>query len=78
LAFEEAQEKLGEEACERLLTKYFRSIASDLSFTSGYLDLNVASRFIPEACLKKIHKNIEILHDTLSLKPGQNRHTASC
>ena len=30
LAFEEAREKLGEAACERLLTKYFPSLVSDL------------------------------------------------
>ena len=68
LAFEEAREKLGEAACERLLTKYFPSLASDLSFASGYLDLNVASRFLSETCLKKVRKDIEILHDILNLE----------
>lgn len=67
-ALEEAREKLGEETCERLLTKYFPSLGSDLSFASGYLDLNVASRFISEACLKEVRKDIEVLSDTFNLK----------
>jgi phosphoenolpyruvate carboxylase len=67
-ALEEARDKLGETACERLLTKYFPSLESDLNFAFGYLDLNVASRFLPEAYLKKVHKDIEILHDTFNLE----------
>jgi phosphoenolpyruvate carboxylase len=67
-ALEEAREKLGEEACERLLEKYFPSLVSDLSFASGYLDLNVASRFLPEACMKQVRRDIEVLQDTFSLK----------
>jgi phosphoenolpyruvate carboxylase len=67
-ALEEAREKLGDETCERLLKKYFPSLASDLSFASGYLDLNVASRFLSEACLKEVRKDVEILRDTFSLK----------
>ena len=67
-ALKEAREKLGDDACERLLTKYFPSLASDLSFASGYLDLNVASRFLSVACLKEIQRDIEFLRDTFSLK----------
>jgi phosphoenolpyruvate carboxylase len=36
-ALQKAQEKLGEAACENLLTKYFPSLASDLNFASGTL-----------------------------------------
>ncbi len=68
IALEEAKEKLGEAACERLLTKYFPSLESDLNFASGYLDLNVASRFLSGPCLKEVSKDIEILRDTLSLE----------
>lgn len=68
LALEEAREKLGDEACEKLLTKYFPSLASDLSFASGYLDLNVASRFLSVACLKEVGRDIDVLHDTFNLK----------
>ncbi len=67
-AFEEAREKLGDAACEKLLTKYFPSLASDLNFASGYLDLNVASRFLSGECLKDIRKDIEILRDTFDIE----------
>jgi len=67
-ALEEAREKLGDEACERLLTRYLPSLVSDLSFASGYLDLNVASRFLSEACMKEVRKDVEVLRDTFSLK----------
>lgn len=67
-ALEEARAKLGEEACERLLTRYFPSLASDLNFASGYLDLNVASRFLSGACLKEVSRDIEVLQDIFSLK----------
>ncbi|KKG08788.1 phosphoenolpyruvate carboxylase [Methanosarcina sp. 2.H.A.1B.4] len=67
-ALKEAREKLGDEACERLLTKYFPSLASDLSFASGYLDLNVASRFLSGACLKEVQRDIEVLNDTFNLE----------
>lgn len=68
LALKEAREKLGDAACENLLAKYFPSLASDISFASGYLDLNVASRFLSGACLKEVNKDIDILRDTLSLE----------
>lgn len=67
-ALNEAREKLGDEACERLLTKYFPSLVSDLNFATGYLDLNVASRFLSGACFKEVSKDIEILHETLGLE----------
>lgn len=67
-ALEEVREKLGEEACERLLTKYFPSLGSDLSFASCYLDLNVASRFLSGACFKEVSRDIEVLRDTFNLK----------
>lgn len=66
LALEDTREKLGEPACERLLTKYFPSLESDLNFASGFLDLNVASRFLSESCLREIRKDIEILRDILN------------
>ncbi len=68
LALEDVREKLGEAACERLLTKYFPSLSSDLNFASGYLDLNVASRFLPEGCLKDVRKDIGVLQDTFALE----------
>lgn len=68
LALEEARKKLGETACENLLAKYFPSLAGDLSFASGYLDLNVASRFLSGACLKEVSKDIGILQDTLNFE----------
>jgi phosphoenolpyruvate carboxylase len=67
-ALEEVREKLGETSCENLLTKYFPSLESDLNFASGYLDLNVASRFLSGECLKEIRKDLEILHDTFDLE----------
>ena len=67
-ALEEARIKFGDDACERLLTKYFPSLASDLIFASGYLDLNVASRFLSGACLKEVSKDIEVLQDIFNLK----------
>lgn len=68
LALEDAREKLGEAACERLLTKYFPSLESDFNFASRYLDLNVASRFLSGTCLEKVRRDIEILRDVLSLE----------
>ncbi len=67
-ALEAAREKLGEAACENLLTKYFPSLAGDLNFASGYLDLNVASRFLPAECLKEVRKDLEILCDAFDIK----------
>jgi phosphoenolpyruvate carboxylase len=67
-ALEEARKKLGDDACEKLLTKYFPSLASDLSFASGYLDLNIASRFLSGACLKEVRRDIEVLSDTFNLE----------
>jgi phosphoenolpyruvate carboxylase len=67
-ALEETRKRLGEDAYERLLKNYFPSLGSDLSSASGYLDLDVASRFLSEACLKEVCKDIEILRDTFSLK----------
>jgi phosphoenolpyruvate carboxylase len=67
-ALKEAREKLGEAAYENLLTKYFPSLESDLNFASGYLDLNVASRFLSGKCQKEIRKDLEILHDTFGLE----------
>jgi phosphoenolpyruvate carboxylase len=68
LALEEAKKKLGEVTCENLLTKYFPSLRGDLNFASGYLDLNVASRFLSGPCFKEVSKDIEILRDTLNLE----------
>jgi len=68
LALEEARKKLGGEACENLLTKYFPSLTDDLSFASGYMDLNVASRFLSGACFKEVRKDIDIVRDTLNLE----------
>ncbi len=68
LALEEASKKLDEVSCERLLAKYIPYLESDLSFASGYIDLNEVSRFLSEACSEKVCKDIEILRDFLSLK----------
>ncbi|MGB9929503.1 MAG: phosphoenolpyruvate carboxylase [Methanosarcina sp.] len=68
LALNETKEKLGEEAYENLITKYFPSLGSDLNFASRYLDLNVASRFLSEGCLKEIKRDIEVLNETFSLE----------
>jgi phosphoenolpyruvate carboxylase len=57
----------GGAACERLLTKYFPSLASELGFASGYLDLNIAFHSLSGAGLREIRKDIEILRDILSL-----------
>jgi phosphoenolpyruvate carboxylase, archaeal type len=67
-ALEESRKKLGEATCENLLTKYFPSLEGDLNFASGYLDLNVASRFISPECMKEVRKDLEILHDTFDIK----------
>ncbi len=67
-ALEKAREKLGEAACENLLINYFPSLADDLNFASGYLDLNVASRFLSGECLNEVRKDIEILRDTFDLE----------
>lgn len=68
LALEETRKELGETVCENLLTKYYPSLKSDLNFASGYLNLNVASRFLSEACLKEVSKDIEILRDMLNFE----------
>jgi phosphoenolpyruvate carboxylase len=67
-ALEAAREKLGENACESLLTRYFPSLESDMNFASRYLDLNVASRFLSKKCQEEVCKDIEILHDTFDIK----------
>jgi phosphoenolpyruvate carboxylase len=51
-----------------LLTKYFPSLESDLNFASGYLDLNVTSRFLSGECQKEIRKDIDILHNTFDIE----------
>jgi len=62
------KEKLGEEACEQLITKYFPSLQSDLEFAFKYLDLNAAFRFLPDKLTDSFQKNIGILRDTFDLE----------
>ncbi len=68
LALEDTRKRLGETACENLLTKYYPSLKSDLDFASKYLNLNVASRFLSGTCLKEVSKDIGILCDVLNLE----------
>ncbi|AKB18609.1 Phosphoenolpyruvate carboxylase, archaeal [Methanosarcina sp. WWM596] len=39
---------------------------------------NIFSLFLSGACFKEVRKDIEVLRDTFTLKPGPNLHTASC
>ncbi|WMW25296.1 phosphoenolpyruvate carboxylase [Methanolobus sediminis] len=68
LALEDTRRELGEKAFDKLLTKYYSSLKGDLDLASRYLNLNVASRFLSEACLKEVNKDIEILEDILDIE----------
>jgi phosphoenolpyruvate carboxylase len=64
----EVRDKLGEEVCERLLTKYFPSLQADLRFAFQYLDINTASRFIPATFHRSIRQEVDILRDIFDIQ----------
>ncbi|MFQ6056427.1 MAG: phosphoenolpyruvate carboxylase [Methanosarcinales archaeon] len=69
---------LGEEALERLLTKYYPSIEADLTFAARFLNLKVASEFLPPQTSEKVHEDLTILSDffnILSDKEKENEFT---
>ncbi|ATU08777.1 phosphoenolpyruvate carboxylase [Methanohalophilus portucalensis] len=66
-AIADVKEKIGEKACERLLTKYFPSMQSDLQFAFDYLDMSVASKFLPNVFMKHVSQDIDILRDLFDL-----------
>jgi len=64
----EVRDKLGEEVCERLLTKYFPSLQADLRFAFEYLDINTASRFISATFHRSIRQEVDILRDIFDIE----------
>ncbi|WP_370575926.1 phosphoenolpyruvate carboxylase [Methanomethylovorans sp.] len=63
------REKLGEDACERLLTKYFPSLQSDLQFAFGYLDMDAASKFLCKETIEYVSQDIDVLKEIFDLEP---------
>jgi phosphoenolpyruvate carboxylase len=62
------REKLGEDACERLLTKYFPSLQSDLQFAFGYLDMDAASKFLCKEVIESVSQDVDVLKETFDLE----------
>ncbi|MGM0770583.1 MAG: phosphoenolpyruvate carboxylase [Halobacteriota archaeon] len=67
-AIAEVREKFGEDVCERLFTKYFPSLRSDLRFAFEYLDINTASRFLSDTLHESIRKEVDILRDIFDIE----------
>ncbi|MDP2216057.1 MAG: phosphoenolpyruvate carboxylase [Methanolobus sp.] len=67
-AIEGVREKLGDNVCERLLTRYFPSLRSDLIFAFEYLDTNTASRFLSDSLHESIRKEVDILRDIFDIE----------
>lgn len=68
LGLADVNAKLGEDAHERLLTRYFPTLRHDLAFAFGFLNMDVASRFLPDSLKKSIQTDIDILRDTFDLE----------
>ncbi len=66
-AIADVMEKMGENACERLLTKYFPSLRSDLKFAFDFLDMSVAAKFLPKDFMDFVYKDVEILKEVFDL-----------
>ncbi len=66
-AMVDVKEKLGENAYERLLTQYFPTLQSDLAFAFDYLNIDVASKFLPEDFIEYISRDIDILKEIFDL-----------
>ncbi|WP_370575472.1 phosphoenolpyruvate carboxylase [Methanomethylovorans sp.] len=67
-AIADVREKMGESACERLLTKYFPSLQSDLKFAFDYLDMSTASKFLPRDFMESVSQDVEILREIFDLE----------
>ncbi|WP_406657105.1 phosphoenolpyruvate carboxylase [Methanolobus sp. ZRKC2] len=66
-AIVDVRDKMGENACERLLTKYFPSLQSDLKFAFDYLDMNAASKFLPKDFINNVSHDVDILKEIFDL-----------
>ncbi|WP_440953164.1 phosphoenolpyruvate carboxylase [Methanococcoides sp. FTZ1] len=67
-ALEDIRKKIGEEAFENLISKYLPSMASDISFAFGYLDLRSAARFLPPFAQRSLQKDVDVLKDIFSIE----------
>ncbi|MDG6245031.1 MAG: phosphoenolpyruvate carboxylase [Methanolobus sp.] len=67
-AIADVREKLGEDACERLLTKYFPSLQSDLRFAFDYLDMSAASKFLSNEFMECVLQDVNILREMFDLE----------
>ncbi len=66
-AIADVRNKMGENACERLLTKYFPSMRSDLKFAFDYLNLSTASKFLPKEAMECVSQDVNILKEIFDL-----------
>ncbi|MDW7733654.1 MAG: phosphoenolpyruvate carboxylase [Methanolobus sp.] len=66
-AIADIRDKMGENACERLLTKYFPSLRSDLKFAFDYLNISAASKFLPKDFMDCVSQDVDILRETFDL-----------
>lgn len=72
LGLVDVYEKLGEDACENLITKYFPSLRSDLEFAFEFLDMDAVSGSIPNVLLKPIQEDVNIIRDMFDLETQCN------
>ncbi|MBP1908939.1 phosphoenolpyruvate carboxylase [Methanolobus bombayensis] len=66
-AIADVREKMGENACERLLTKYFPSLQTDLEFAFDYLNMSAASKFLSKDFMECVSKDVDILREIFDL-----------
>ena len=67
-ALEKVREKLGDSVYERLLTRYFPSLQTDLRFAFQYLDTNTASRFLSDSLHESILEEVDILRNIFDIE----------
>ncbi len=66
------EKKLGDEALDRFLTYYYKTITNDLKFACRYLNLKVAKSFLPNFVINQVRRDVEYVCDMLGIEPEEN------
>jgi phosphoenolpyruvate carboxylase len=66
-AIADVRDKMGENVCERLLTKYFPTLQSDLKFAFDYLNMSAASKFLSKDFMNCVSQDVDILREIFDL-----------
>ncbi len=66
------ENKLGEEALDRFLTYYYKTIIDDIKFACRYLNLKVAKSFLPNFVINQVRRDVEYVCDMLGIEPEED------